>query len=69
MKKIRQRFTKWYVNHGYTFGFKTCDPFRACWGCPWWVRPLLFLFSPSIYSQIMGESLAKGFEQGIKEAR
>lgn len=62
MKKIRQKFTKWYINHGYTF-----YPFRACWHCPWWVRPLLFLFSPSVYCQVMSKLLADGFEQGIRK--
>ena len=45
---MRRRFTRWYFRSGYrvefdqnseTFGFR----------CPLWVKPLLFLFSPSVY--------------------
>lgn len=49
MNKIRKRFTKWYVSKGYIFGYSGIDPFEARWACPFWVRPLLFLFSPSCY--------------------
>ena len=45
---MRSRFTRWYFRKGY----------RAAWNlhagsfeyrCPLWVKPLLFLFSPSVY--------------------
>ena len=62
---IKKRFTKWYVKKGYKFSYDSsnCEmigsddifppipktPPVAVWHCPWWVKPLLILFSPSVY--------------------
>lgn len=46
MINIKRKFTKWYVKQGYRFGHKR---FESYWDCPIWVKPLLGLFSPSIY--------------------
>ena len=46
MKKLKKRFTLWYIRRGYTF--RTVEG-EGVWDCPWWVRPMLFLFSPSVY--------------------
>ena len=45
---MRKRFTKWYFKRGYRFGYKV-DNGVAVWDCPWWVKPLLIFFSPSVY--------------------
>lgn len=67
---IRRGFTKWYVDRGYTFHYgiphlgtiETC----AVWSCPWWVRPLLILFSPSIYySYKVANEMVDYFIQGL----
>ena len=46
MTNLRKRFTLWYIRRGYTF--RTVEG-EGVWDCPWWVRPMLFLFSPSVY--------------------
>lgn len=47
-EKLKVKFTKWYIKKGYKFGY---DKNReAYWICPWYVRPLLIFFSPSIYA-------------------
>ena len=46
MQKLRKRFTLWYIRRGYTF---RTEEGEGVWDCPWWVRPMLFLFSPSVY--------------------
>lgn len=57
---IRQRFTKWYVKHGYSYynDFEVIEdpsvryPYKIGkphYDCPWWVKPLLIFFSPSVY--------------------
>lgn len=48
-RKLKTKFTKWYVRKGYVFGYDGNIPPKAYWSCPWYVKPLLFLFSPSIY--------------------
>lgn len=77
---IRRAFTKWYADRGYTFRYEipplgnpaatgkfsidTC----AVWDCPWWVRPLLIFFSPSVYVAYKIANEAVGaFEQGLRE--
>lgn len=47
MLKFRRRFTYWYIKKGYIFGYD--EQMNAVWKCPWWVRPLLIFFSPSVY--------------------
>lgn len=51
MNKLRERFTKWYVKKGYKFTYDGTDPFNPMpvYDCPKSVKPLLVLFSPSIY--------------------
>ena len=82
MKDIKARFTKWYVKKGYRFGydFEDCDiigdehfksPYGmpiAYWICPKWVKPLLMLFSPSIYTTLtIGADFVRGFQKGLNE--
>ena len=63
-RKLGGPFTRWYVKRGYTFDYEfeagavhTDGTFstplklpKPVWNCPWWVRPLLIFFSPSVYS-------------------
>lgn len=58
MNKIKQKFTSWYVKRGYRFGYEGF-PLKAYYKCPAWVRPLLFLFSPSVYFQKEAEKIIK----------
>lgn len=78
--KIRKKFTKWYVKKGYKFGYDFTDvpvydngfmktpagmP-KAVWHCPWWVKPFLFLFSPSTYvMQTTAKQISDGFMAGF----
>ena len=65
---LRKRFTLWYIRKGYRFGYDggNLAPV-AVWYCPWYIKPLLFLFSPSIYFHIenVGKSFLDGFLDGI----
>ena len=61
---IKKRFTKWYVKKGYRFGYDYSNV--AVWNCPWWVKPLLIFFSPSVYFMNYGKLLADGFMKGLK---
>lgn len=54
---MRARFTRWYVKRGWSFDGDGFD-------CPWYIRPFLFLFSPSIYVH----ELMKKFVDGIRDA-
>lgn len=72
MNKFKRSFTKWYVKNGYTFGYESTYPLRAYWVCPCWVRPLLFLFSPSVYAleawaKPFVEGFTEGFERGVEQ--
>lgn len=65
--KLRRRFTKWYVERGYTV---TSDMHKSTWNCPFWVRPLLIFFSPSIYlSEIFKKNWIEGFECGLRSTQ
>ena len=79
---IKKRFTKWYVRKGYKFGYDFInvpvydDGFmktpagvpKAVWHCPWWVKPLLIFFSPSVYFIEAYSKLAvDGFMEGLKK--
>ena len=80
IEKIRERFTKWYIKHGYTFGYDFTDvpmyddgvlriplyPPEGVFNCPFWIKPLLIFFSPSVYFhevyvRVMCEEFWKGF--------
>ena len=70
MNNLRERFTKWYYRKGYrakyrdiSFGKPTIE---LVFYCPWWVRPLVYLFwSPSVYFHEQGYKLAKDFWAGF----
>lgn len=81
--KLKRRFTKWYIKKGYTYGYDfsntpvyTDGIFRLPLGmasphfnCPWWVKPFLILFSPSVYcAETIGKIVAEGFAAGLKSA-
>lgn len=58
---IKKRFTIWYVRRGYIF-----DP-ETGFECPFWVKPLLIFFSPSVYTHIVfGEWVYKNLMAGMK---
>lgn len=62
---MRRAFTVWYVKRGYKF---THCGGRSHWLCPALVRPLLFLFSPSVYcAEVFGKSFSDGFKQAFKD--
>jgi hypothetical protein len=70
MNNLKKKFTKWYFRKGYTFGYNfpaipTSMP-KAVWKCPWYVKPLLILFSPSVYQmEWSNEYIVKGFTKGL----
>ena len=81
---IKRRFTKWYVKKGYKFGydFHNCEMIggddvfppmpvtqpKAVWLCPWWVKPLLIFFSPSVYTmETLRRQFYDGFMEGVKK--
>lgn len=65
--KYSARFTKWYVRKGYAFGYDDC--YNGIWNCPWYIKPLLFLFSPSVYSlEAWGNPICTGFIDGFTQA-
>lgn len=69
MKKLRKKFTKWYVKKGYTFGYTDFSPSSVVWNCPWYVKPFLFLFSPSVYCvEITTNYIYKGFMDGLQSS-
>ena len=67
---IKKRFTIWYVQRGYTF-----DPrpdkgsTDSVFVCPFWVKPLLIFFSPSVYTHIVyGNFIYKNLVEGMIKA-
>ena len=65
---LRKKFTLWYIRKGYKFGYDNdivCP--KAIWTCPWYIKPLLFLFSPSVYVKMSntGKSIVDGFLAGF----
>lgn len=81
MNKLKARFTKWYIKRGYSFGYDFADtriyydgflatPLdmpKAIFTCPWWVKPLLIFFSPSVYSaETFGKIIADAIAEGIR---
>lgn len=61
------KFTYWYIKKGYIFGYdEYMNPF---WKCPWWVRPFLIFFSPSIYFvRKIGGAFCTEFRKTVQEA-
>lgn len=67
MKKLRHKFTEWYVKRGYTFIYNKFQPTEATYDCPWWVTPLLIFFSPSVYYILVYGNLAvDNFNKGLE---
>lgn len=57
---IKKRFTMWYIRRGYIF-----DP-ETGFECPFWVKPLLIFFSPSVYTHIVyGNFIYKNLVGGL----
>lgn len=56
MNWLKIRFTKWYIKRGYTFWYdfvrtnENETRMKARYNSPLWVKPLLILFSPSVYN-------------------
>ena len=88
IKNINKRFTKWYVKKGFTFDYAISEsdliggddiypPLpqsipKAIFICPWYIRPLLVFFSPSVYvretlGKIIVPCVIKGMIEGMKE--
>lgn len=45
-----------------------CGKVESYFKCPWWVKPLLVFFSPSVYTvEAQGKCFVKGFEEGLKK--
>ena len=86
VNKFKRRFTKWYVKRGYTFGYifrrgqviedddnlfrLPCGIPEVKFTCPFWVKPLLIFFSPSVYymeayGRVMAEAFAEGMRKGM----
>lgn len=81
MKTISRSFTIWYIKQGYTFGYdftgvliRTDGIFKSplgvpksIFGCPFWVKPFLIFFSPSVYyAETVGRAVSEGFEIGLR---
>ena len=68
MNKLKKRFTKWYVNKGYLFGYDFTDnPTESSFVCPILVRPFLIFFSPSVHlNETYGKIVRDGIREGIK---
>ena len=81
MKRIRERFTKWYIKRGYKFGYGACKVYtdgvlvtpmempKSYFICSWYVKPLLIFFSPSVYfREAIGRVFVENFKRGLEEA-
>lgn len=85
MIDIKERFTKWYIRKGYRFYYKV-NPIKSLYTdddikffdsdleakflCPWYIRPLLIFFSPSVYMyHEYGKVIAENFMKGMEEAK
>lgn len=63
---LKRKFTYWYIKKGYTFEYKD---YEAVFNCPWYVRPLLIFFSPSIYAmRKCGDIFCESFRKSLQEA-
>ena len=58
LARYREKFTRWYVRKQWTFDGEGFD-------CPWYVRPLLFLFSPSVYYVEVMKRFAEGLRLAV----
>ena len=65
---IKKRFTIWYAQRGYTFDPRPDEEHTgSAFECPFWVKPLLIFFSPSVYTHIVyGEFIYKSLVEGMK---
>lgn len=64
---LKRKFTYWYIKKVYTFEYDS--DYNAVWNCPWWVKPLLIFFSPSIYIlRKCGDIFCESFRKGLQEA-
>lgn len=72
MNRIKKKFTQWYVRKGYRISLKFPD-LVIHFDCPILIRPLLFLFSPSVYhneqGRVFADALKKGIESGIADQK
>lgn len=64
-RELSATFTRWYVKQGYTFGYDS--NYNAYYVCPWYVRPLLTLFSPSVYYMELFKDFSKHFSEALKK--
>ena len=64
---IKKRFTIWYAQRGYTFDPRPDEEHTgSAFECPFWVKPLLIFFSPSVYTHIVyGEFIYKNLVGGL----
>ncbi len=63
---LRRRFTRWYVNKGYTMECKLCDygdgVAKLIFHCPIYVKFLTeWLFSPIVYYQELRRNSTNGW--------
>lgn len=78
MQDLKERFTIWYINRGYLFGYALHhidfdEPIypepMAIFDCPWYVKPLLCFFSPSVYfREKHGKAIIRWLEEGMNSA-
>ena len=78
MQELKERFTIWYIKKGYTFGYVLhriefdepfCPESIVVFNCPWYIKPLLCFFSPSVYFiEKHGKAIVREFEKGIHDA-
>lgn len=83
ISNINERFTKWYIKRGYRFGYDfdgvqvveygplkiPLDIPESQFTCPWWVKPLLIFFSPSVYCvETTGRWFNEGFVRGLNDS-
>lgn len=71
MSKIKERFTRWYYRKGYRMHYKPCaygdGVDSLVFDCPWWIKPLLIFFSPSVYYIEYGKTISDWFEEGFSQ--
>ena len=86
MRNLKTKFTKWYFNKGYIFGYDYRivtmsygdDIFppiplkmpKCIFVCPWYIKPLLFLFSPSVYcAEFANKYICDAFIEGMNSVK